>query len=154
MKRTRRVRTQSNTPQYRRCDQPGLSRTYQLPDRAEQWPTAPLLAIRRRANRQISVQPRFEKYSAFAIAKITSIESPVSLSDGRLVIVTDVGRDAVDATAASARKWSRRAGPYRACERSSGTQTNGAGRGQQNRVVLTPRRWRQVRGGFVGPTGQ
>ncbi len=53
----------------------------------------------RRANQQISVQPRFEKYSAFALVKITSIDSHVSLPEGRLAIVTDVGRDAVDATA-------------------------------------------------------
>src|SRR5713226_1467868 len=33
----------------------------------------------------------------------------------------------------------RGAGPYRACERSSGTQTNDAGRGRRSRVVLTPR---------------
>src|SRR6266702_2893871 len=29
-------------------------------------------------------------------------------------------------------------------ERSAGTQTNDAGRGRRSRVVLTPRRWRQV----------
>src|ERR1700732_5338103 len=40
---------------------------------------------------------------------------PSRPQEGRLAIVTDVGRDAVDA-AASARKWSRRA-VLRACER-------------------------------------
>ena len=39
------------------------------------------------------------------------------------MIVTNAGRDAVDATV-SARKWSRRAGLLSDCERSSGTQTN------------------------------
>jgi len=41
---------------------------------------------------QISVQPRFEKYSAFAVAKINSIDSPVSFPEGRLAIVTNVER--------------------------------------------------------------
>ena len=41
---------------------------------------------------QITVQPRVEKYSAFATAKITSISPgyPVS-KEGRIAIVTDVG---------------------------------------------------------------
>jgi hypothetical protein len=79
----------------------------------------------RRANQQISVQPCYEKYSASAFAKINFISPLVSSPEGRLAIVTDAGRDAVDA-AASARKWNSRAGPYRACEQSSGAQMNGA----------------------------
>jgi hypothetical protein len=43
--------------------------------------------------------------------------------EGRLAIVTDAGRDAVDAT----------------CQK-----TNGIACGRRSRVVLTPRRWRQV----------
>jgi hypothetical protein len=62
----------------------------------------------RRANQQISVQPFLEKYSAFTLAKITLINSAVSSPEGRLAIVTDAGRDAVDATA-SARNRGRRA---------------------------------------------
>jgi hypothetical protein len=48
---------------------------------------------------------------------------PFRLQEGRLAIVTDVGRDAVDA-AASAANGNRRACPYRTCERFSGAQTN------------------------------
>jgi hypothetical protein len=61
-----------------------------------------------RANQQISVQPFLEKYSAFTLAKINSISAAVSSPEGRLAIVTDAGRDAVDATA-SARNRGRRA---------------------------------------------
>jgi hypothetical protein len=50
---------------------------------------------------------------------------PVPL-EGRFAIVTSAGRDAVDADGAS---------------------DEGAGRGRRSRVVLTPRRWCQVRGG-------
>jgi hypothetical protein len=54
--------------------------------------------------------------------------------EGRLAIVTDAGRDAVDA----------------ACE-----QTNDIARGRQSRVVLTPRRWRQVgESNFTGDGGK
>src|SRR5581483_11062395 len=45
--------------------------------------------------------------------------------EGRLAIVTNAGRDAVDALA---------------------PLTNGARGGRRSRVVLTPRRWRQVCG--------
>jgi hypothetical protein len=37
-----------------------------------------------------------------------------------------------------------RGGLFRTCERITGAQTNGACRGRRSRVVLTPRRWRQV----------
>src|SRR5580700_1348495 len=46
-------------------------------------------------------------------------------TEGRLAIVTDAGRDAVDADGAS---------------------DEGARGGRRSRVVLTPRRWRQVGG--------
>jgi hypothetical protein len=46
-------------------------------------------------------------------------------TEGRLAIVTDAGRDAVDADGAS---------------------DEGARGGRRSRVVLTPRRWRQVSG--------
>src|SRR6202022_142482 len=41
-----------------------------------------------------------------------------------------------------------------ACERSQGALTRDACCGRRSRVVLTPRRRRQVRGGKVGPTGR
>jgi hypothetical protein len=62
-----------------------------------------------------------------------------------LAIVTNAGRDAVDAAAFCVRR-DRRAGSYdpvsgqqHADERCCGVR--------RSRVVLTPRRWRQVRGG-------
>jgi hypothetical protein len=50
--------------------------------------------------------------------------------EGRIAIVTDAGRDAVDAGSAS---------------------DEGADRGRRSRVVLTPRRWRQVGGKYFLP---
>src|SRR5882762_10219065 len=66
---------------------------------------------------QISVQPGFEKYSAFGLAKINSITRPSHPTEGRIAIVTDAGWDAVDAAAFCAR-WDRRAG-RKICERST-----------------------------------
>jgi hypothetical protein len=57
---------------------------------------------------------------------------PSHPSEGRIAIVTDAGRDAVDAAAPGAHQ---RADEWRNC-------------GRQSRVVLTPRRWRQV-GGLI-----
>jgi len=54
------------------------------------------------------------------------------LHEGRFAIVTDVGRDAVDADGAFD-EWRRR--------------------GRQSRVVLTPRRWRQVSQDVRNPRG-
>jgi hypothetical protein len=48
---------------------------------------------------------------------------PSRSQEGRLAIVTDVGRDAVDATA-SAHQWKSQGLSFRACERFSGAQTN------------------------------
>jgi hypothetical protein len=46
------------------------------------------------------VQPPREKFSAFAVGQITFINSPRPVPrEGRLAIVTDAGRDAVDADA-------------------------------------------------------
>jgi hypothetical protein len=58
---------------------------------------------------------------------------PVPL-EGRLAIVTDAGRDAVDAGSVGRAK--RRADERRWC-------------GRRSRVVLTPRRWRQVGGSDI-----
>jgi hypothetical protein len=54
---------------------------------------------------------------------------------GALAIVTNVGRDAVDA---AARRASVIAGQVSARERSGSRKTSGAGCGRQNRVVLAP----------------
>src|SRR6266851_6439348 len=48
----------------------------------------------------LPVQPPLQKYSAFPVGQIISTSSPVpSHSEGRFAIVTDAGRDAVDADA-------------------------------------------------------
>jgi hypothetical protein len=52
-----------------------------------------------------------------------------------LAIVTNVGRDAVDA---AARRAELVAGQVFACERSGSRKTSGAGCGSQSRVVLAP----------------
>ncbi|SDT45005.1 hypothetical protein SAMN05444158_6141 [Bradyrhizobium canariense] len=49
---------------------------------------------------QITVQPRFEKYSTFVHNQITPIAAPSRSPEGRLAIVTNAGRDAVDARGA------------------------------------------------------
>jgi hypothetical protein len=61
-------------------------------------------------------------------------EHPVPIR-GALAIVTNVGRDAVDA---AARRASVIAGQVFACERSGSRKTSGAASGRQNRVVLAP----------------
>jgi hypothetical protein len=58
----------------------------------------------------------------------------------------------VDAAASCAR-WDRRA-DRKICERSTSTRTRDDCSVRRSRVVLTPRRWRQVRGRHVGPTGR
>jgi hypothetical protein len=70
---------------------------------------------------------------------------------GALAIVTNAGWDAVDAAAFCAR-WDRRAG-RKTCERFPCTLTSDDCCGRQNRVVLTPRRWRQVRGVLLARPG-
>jgi hypothetical protein len=79
-------------------------------------------------DRQISdlpVQPPFQKYSRSLLTQITCISVTVPSHRGRLAIVTDAGRDAMDVGCATDERA--------AC-------------GRQSRVVLTPRRWRQVGG--------
>jgi hypothetical protein len=69
------------------------------------------------------VQRCHQKYFCFAVGQIKSTTPAVHPTKGRIAIVTDAGLDAVDAEARfdEARQ-----------------------RGRQSRVVLTPRRWRQV----------
>jgi hypothetical protein len=55
----------------------------------------------RRAPRKMNVQPRREKYSAFGFAEINFKNPPSRLTEGRLAIVTNARRDAVDAGGAS-----------------------------------------------------
>src|SRR5260370_38467244 len=92
----------------------------------------------RRANQQISVQPSSEKYSASALTKINLITPPVSPPEGRLAIVTNAGRDAVDATASASTVVAGRAFGL-----VSGLQPANERRccGRRSRVVLTPPRW-------------
>ena len=69
---------------------------------------------------------------------------PSHPTEGRIMIVTNAGRDAVDAAAFCAR------GDGRAGDEPVSDQQHADERcccGRRSRVVLTPRRWRQVRGG-------
>src|SRR4030088_930056 len=68
------------------------------------------------------------------------------------MIVTDAGRDAVDAAAFCAR-WDGRAGWRKACERFTKRADERCCCVRRSRVVLTPRCWRQVSRSCVGPTG-
>jgi hypothetical protein len=71
-----------------------------------------------------AVQYSLERKFASPFAQITSNNAAVPLiHEGRFAIVTDVERDAMDA---------------------DGADDEGAGGGRRSRVVLTPRRWRQV----------
>jgi hypothetical protein len=47
-----------------------------------------------------SVEPLLKKYSDFPKVQISSIYAPSRSSEGRFAIVTDAGRDAVDAKGA------------------------------------------------------
>jgi hypothetical protein len=73
---------------------------------------------------QIAVQPSLRKYFAFAVGQIISTSSPRPASiRGAYASSRTLVRDAVDAVATQdERRW---------C-------------GRRSRVVLTPRRWRQV----------
>jgi hypothetical protein len=93
--------------------------------------------------KNISLHPSGK--SSLQIRAIPSHKRGVSRSSG------NAGRDAVDA-AASCVRWNRRAGFFesvsdvrRADERCCSVR--------RSRVVLTPRRWCQVRGVLFGPTG-
>ena len=49
---------------------------------------------------ELAVQPQIEKYFLSSLTQIKIISTPSRPSEGRFAIVTDVGRDAVDAKAA------------------------------------------------------
>jgi hypothetical protein len=71
------------------------------------------------------VQPPSQKHSGSLQTQITSTSSAIPfLLEGRIAIVTDVGRGM---------RWTRLR-----------QETNDVVRGRRSRVVLTPRRWRQV----------
>ena len=78
------------------------------------------------------VQPLREKYfaSPFARRSITDSSCPASLEEGRIAIVTNVE---------CGMRWTRAV-----------LLTRAPTCGRRSRVVLTPRRWRQVRGGIRG----
>jgi len=113
------------------------------------------------------VQPLSQKYSCSLPTQITFISAAIpSRTEGRIAIVTDVGHGMRWTRQRRARNRCRRAAPLGVRERCTGARTNGAfsafaktsaglarrpskllartGRGRRSRVVLTPRRWRQV----------
>jgi hypothetical protein len=51
---------------------------------------------------RLAVQPRLKKYSASPLTQIKSINTHPVPKEGRYAIVTDVGRDAMDAAASGA----------------------------------------------------
>jgi hypothetical protein len=69
---------------------------------------APLQGHRRRRDLpdglsgDLPVQPLLQKYFRFRLTQITSYPSPSHPTEGRIAIVTDAGRDAVDAAASGA----------------------------------------------------
>ena len=67
------------------------------------------------------------------------------------MIVTDAGRDAVDAAAFCARWMAGRVGERPVSDQQRADERCCSVR--RSRVVLTPRRWRQVSRSRVGPTG-
>jgi hypothetical protein len=77
----------------------------------------------------LPVQPLSKKYSGFPKTQISPIYSPSRPSEGRFAIVTDAGRDAVDASGASDEGMGLRT------EKSCGPDT----------PTLVSSRWRQLR---------
>jgi hypothetical protein len=119
------------------------------PDFVTRHPERPLRRLRVRPNmlNRINViwavQSPLQKYFASPVGQIISTSSRhPTPPEGRIAIVTDAGRDAVDAAAFCAR-WDRRAGSQEfVSDHRHADERCCCGR--QNRVVLTPRRWRQV----------
>jgi hypothetical protein len=97
------------------------------------------------------VQPSLQKYTSSRRPQISPTTPPVpARQEGRIAIVTDVGRNAVDAAAPAALKRSqgglrpvsdRRRGRRMTLKRTAKPCGPGA------------RGWRQVGGGVAGPTG-
>jgi hypothetical protein len=98
------------------------------------------------------VQPSSQKYTASPRPQITPTNQPVpARQEGRIAIVTDVGRNAVDAAAPAALNglqgglWpvsDRRRGRRTVLKRTAKACGSGA------------RGWRQAGGGLQSPTGQ
>jgi hypothetical protein len=99
------------------------------------------------------VQPPSQKYSAFPKTQITPITSAVSTHQkGRIAIVTDAGRDAVDAAASGVQLGSQ--GGLLSVSDHPARRTNGAC--AYGEIVWS---WRlkvgvKSRGGEAGPTGR
>jgi hypothetical protein len=98
------------------------------------------------------VQPHLQKYFCFSEIQIKLYDSPSHPTEGRIAIVTNAGRDAVDA-AAPARSSDCRAG-LSIRERFPGRADERRCSGRRSRVVLTPRRRRQVLRRCASPTGR
>jgi hypothetical protein len=90
----------------------------------------------------LSVQTRLPKLFAFPRDRNTSIGQLSHPSEGRIAIVTDAG--GMRWTRRRRAQGHRRAAPSGVGERAFGARTIGTCRGRRSRVVLTPRRWRQV----------
>jgi hypothetical protein len=89
------------------------------------------------------VQPCLQKYFASPVGQIISTNSRhPTPPEGRIAIVTDAGWGG-GGRGSVLRARDRRA-DREICERSPSERTRDVDRVRQNRVVLTPRRWRQV----------
>jgi hypothetical protein len=95
---------------------------------------APKSQFRERIQADLGCQSWRQNISLYENQKLWYLRHPVPIR-GALAIVTNVGRDAVDA---AARRASVIAGQVFACERSGSRKTSGAASGRQNRVVLAP----------------
>ena len=101
----------------------------------------------------LAVQSCLQKYFGFHTPQITSRTFRIpSHTEGRFAIVTDVGTGC-GGRGSVLRAMGSQGGFSGIRERFPGALTRDAFRGRQNRVVLTPRRWRQVRGALLAQPG-
>jgi hypothetical protein len=98
-----------------------------------------------RLSGDFDVESRLQKYFASPVGQIISTNSPhPTPQQGRIVIVTDAGCGC--GGRGSVLRATGLQGESKDSRAITGTRTRDVARVRQNRVVLTPRRWRQVRG--------
>ena len=67
----------------------------------------------KRFSLMLAVQSCLQKYFCSRLTQIKSISPPSRPTQGRIAIVTDAGRDAMDAAASGARSWRGRMALFR-----------------------------------------
>jgi hypothetical protein len=113
-----------------------------LPSRWRMTLNKKLRARRARSGVIGAVQSHSKKYSGFPNTQIALYRQPSRPTEGRIRIVRDAGRDAVDAGSVGRVTGSQ--GGFIIRERSLGTQDERCCCVRQKRVVLAPHGWRQV----------